>query len=102
MPKRGDFDIEYDNDAELLLAEMEFNDDETEKEILIKYKVLDIYNARLDERLKRKQFVIERGLLDLKKQSTFDKEKTKEEKAFYSLMKVFSRFNTPDDHEKLV
>lgn len=25
MPKRGDFDVEYDNDAELLLAEMEFN-----------------------------------------------------------------------------
>ena len=24
MPLRGDFDIEYDNDAELLLAEMEF------------------------------------------------------------------------------
>ena len=30
MEKRGDFDIEYDNDAELLLAEMEFNDDDTE------------------------------------------------------------------------
>ena len=28
MPKRGDFDIEFDNDAELLLAEMEFNDDD--------------------------------------------------------------------------
>jgi len=28
MPKRGDFDIEYDNDAELLLAEMEFNEDD--------------------------------------------------------------------------
>jgi transcriptional adapter 2-alpha len=25
MPKRGDFDIEFDADAELLLAEMEFN-----------------------------------------------------------------------------
>ena len=25
MPLRGDFDVEYDNDAELLLAEMEFN-----------------------------------------------------------------------------
>lgn len=24
MPLRGDFDVEYDNDAELLLAEMEF------------------------------------------------------------------------------
>jgi transcriptional adapter 2-alpha len=29
MPKRGDFEVEYDNDAELLLAEMEFNDDDT-------------------------------------------------------------------------
>jgi len=25
MPLRGDFDVEFDNDAELLLAEMEFN-----------------------------------------------------------------------------
>lgn len=25
MPKRGDFDYEYDNEAELFLAEMEFN-----------------------------------------------------------------------------
>ena len=28
MPKRGDFDVEFDNDAELLLAEMEFNDED--------------------------------------------------------------------------
>lgn len=32
----------------------------------MKYKLLEIYNARLDERIKRKKFVIERGLLDLK------------------------------------
>jgi transcriptional adapter 2-alpha len=66
MPLRGDFDIEYDNDAELLLAEMEFNDDDKESELKMKYKLLEIYNARLDERIKRKKFVIERGLLDLK------------------------------------
>jgi transcriptional adapter 2-alpha len=29
MPKRRDFEAEYDNEAELLLAEMEFNDDDT-------------------------------------------------------------------------
>jgi transcriptional adapter 2-alpha len=63
MPKRGDFDIEFDNDAELLLAEMEFNDDDKQFEIEMKYKVLEIYNQRLDERLKRKQFVIERDLV---------------------------------------
>ena len=66
MPLRGDFDIEYDNDAELLLAEMEFNDDDKESELKMKYKLLEIYNARLDEIIKRKKFVIERGLLDLK------------------------------------
>ena len=44
MPKRGDFDIEFDNDAELLLAEMEFNDDDKQFEIDMKFKVLDIYN----------------------------------------------------------
>ena len=31
MPKRGDFEVEYDNDAELLLAEMEFTDEDTEE-----------------------------------------------------------------------
>jgi hypothetical protein len=30
MPKRGDFDQEYDMDADLLLADMEFFDDDTE------------------------------------------------------------------------
>lgn len=67
MPLRGDFDVEFDNDAELLLAEMEFNEDDKPGEIEMKYKILDLYNARLDERIKRKNFVIERGLLDLKK-----------------------------------
>jgi transcriptional adapter 2-alpha len=67
MPKRGDFDVEYDNDAELLLAEMEFNEDDKDSELEMKYKLLELYNYRLEERIKRKRFVIERGLLDLKK-----------------------------------
>ena len=54
MPLRGDFDTEYDNDAELLLAEMEFNEDDKEIELNMKYKLLEIYNARLEERIKRK------------------------------------------------
>ena len=47
MPRRGDFEIEYDNDAELLLAEMEFNDDDTEEEKLNKFRLIDIYNHKL-------------------------------------------------------
>lgn len=33
----------------------------------MKLRVLDIYNIRLDERIKRKEFVITRDLLNLKK-----------------------------------
>lgn len=67
MPLRGDFNIEYDNDAELLLADMEFFEDDTEEEIIMKESILNLYNRKLDERIKRKKFVIERGLLDVKK-----------------------------------
>ncbi|CAK68971.1 unnamed protein product (macronuclear) [Paramecium tetraurelia] len=102
MPKRGDFDIEFDNDAELLLAEMEFNDDDQPYEIEMKLKVLDIYNIRLDERLKRKNFVIDRDLLNLKKQNNYDKQRSKEEKELHNLMKPFSRFNKHEDHERFV
>lgn len=102
MPKRGDFEVEYDNDAELLLAEMEFNDDDSEEEKKMKFRLIDIYNHKLTERIRRKEFVISRKLLDLKEQSRLDKTRTKEEKEIYNMMKVFARFSTAEDHEKLV
>lgn len=45
-PKRQEFDPEYDNDAEQLLAEMEFKDTDTEDEREIKLRVLRIYYKR--------------------------------------------------------
>ena len=102
MPRRGDFEIEYDNDAELLLAEMEFNDDDSEEDKAMKFRLIDIYNHKLDERIKRKEFVISRKLLDIREQMRLDKARTKEEKEIHNLMKVLARFNTPEDHEKLV
>lgn len=63
MPLREDFDVEYDNEAELFLAEMEFNgspsstltlENEQPAETDLKNKIMNIYNKRLDERLKRK------------------------------------------------
>lgn len=54
MPLRKEFDVEYDNEAELLLAEMEFLNEDLEEEIKIKENILEIYNRRLIEREKRK------------------------------------------------
>lgn len=87
MPLRGDFDVEYENDAENILADMEFSDDirltasateplgfsmesqyEHASEISLKLAVIDIYNRKLTEREKRKRFVIENMLVDVKRQ----------------------------------
>jgi len=54
MPLRQEFDVEYDNEAELLLAEMEFVDEDLAEEVKIKENILEIYNRRLLEREKRK------------------------------------------------
>jgi transcriptional adapter 2-alpha len=76
MPLREDFDIEYNNDAELLLADMEFSSEGTSKpieehpsEVQLKLDVIRIYNEKLDERDKRKRFVIDRGVVDIRKQT---------------------------------
>lgn len=102
MPLRRDFDVEYDNEAELFLAEMEFNESDDNNEIELKKKILEIYNKRLDERVKRKSFVIDRGLLDLKKQNHLERTRSTEEKEIYNLMKIFARFQTEEEHERLV
>jgi len=102
LPKRGDFDQEYDMDAELLLADMEFFEEDTEENIKLKNSVIELYNARLDERIRRKKFVIERGLLDLKRQQRYERKRTKEERDIINSMKIFARFNTEEDHQKIV
>jgi transcriptional adapter 2-alpha len=65
--KRDEFDPEYDVDAELPLAEMEFRDSDTELDRKLKLRMLEIYSARLAERIKRKEFIIDRGLLNVKR-----------------------------------
>lgn len=44
--KREEFEIEYDNDAEQVLADMEFKETDTESERLLKLQVLQIYSKR--------------------------------------------------------
>jgi transcriptional adapter 2-alpha len=103
IPKRGDFDFECDPDAEYLLVDLEFFSDDNEEDIKYKDEVINIYNWRLDERISRKKFVIERGFLDFKKSSKgAEKKKTKEEREIVNAMKIFARFNPPEDHERLV
>ncbi|KAA8537279.1 hypothetical protein F0562_027034 [Nyssa sinensis] len=98
-PKRHEFDPEYDNDAEQLLAEMEFKDIDTEEEHELKLRVLHIYSKRLDERKRRKDFILERDLLQ---PNTFEKELSPEEKKLCRRYDVFMRFHSKVEHEDLL
>lgn len=44
--KREEFEIEYDNDAEQMVADMEFKETDTNAERELKLRVLRIYNKR--------------------------------------------------------
>lgn len=47
--KRQEFEVEYDNDAEQLLADMEFKETDTDAERELKLRVLHIYSNRSTE-----------------------------------------------------
>ena len=102
MPLRGDFDVEHDNDAELILADMEFNDDDHPTERELKLRIIDIYNGKLDERERRKKFVIERGLLDYKKHQQIERRRPKDERDLVAQMRPFARFHSAEEHNEFV
>lgn len=101
-PKRNEFDPEYDNDAEIPLAEMEFKDTDTVADRELKIRMLEIYLSRLEERKRRKDFILERGLLNLGRLQSLDRRRSKIEKVFFQRCRVFARYLPPEEHEALL
>jgi hypothetical protein len=61
--------------------------------------LLIIFHHRLDERKRRKEFILERNLLY---PNPLEKDLTNEDKEVYHRYKVFMRFLTKEEHEALV
>ncbi|KZV54326.1 hypothetical protein F511_03581 [Dorcoceras hygrometricum] len=97
--KRQDFEIEYDNEAEKLLADMEFKDRDTEAEHFLKVQILNVYNKRLDERKRRKDFVLDRSLMIV---DPSEKNLTLDERELCDQLKVFTRFHSKEKHDELL
>ncbi|CAI0559228.1 unnamed protein product [Linum tenue] len=97
--KRQEFEVEYDNDAEQMLADMEFKETDTDYERQLKLQVLHIYGKRLDERKRRKNFILERNLLY---PDPFEKNLAPDEKEIYKRYKVFMRFHSKEEHAALM
>ncbi|PHZ12709.1 transcriptional adaptor 2 [Rhizopus microsporus ATCC 52813] len=102
MPRRFEFETEYENDAEQFVKDMVFNDDDTQEEIDLKIMVLDIYNSRLDRRMERKKLIFERRWLDFKRMQAIERKRQKEEREIYNKTRVFCRLQTEEDYETFV
>jgi len=81
--KRKEFDIEFRNEAEILLSELEFKDSDDPETINMNYKILENYNNILDEREERKKLICDKNLFDVKKQINFDKKLSNEDREIY-------------------
>eukprot|EP00977_Amphora_coffeiformis_P019757 scaffold7428_cov153-Amphora_coffeaeformis.AAC.10 len=99
MPRRGDFDMEWENEAEQAVADMEFLPNEPPEDRKLKLQVLKIYNSKLDEREKRKQFIITRKLWDYKKVYNTETNLPRDERDLINRMRLFERFHTPAEHK---
>ena len=66
MPKRDDFEREFDNDVEALISTLRINPNEEEElDVDLKVAHIDMYNRRLKERFRKKAVVREYDLVSL-------------------------------------
>ncbi|KAG5185186.1 hypothetical protein JKP88DRAFT_354264 [Tribonema minus] len=101
--KRQDFDVEHENDAEQALADMEFSPEDSAAERELKHEVIRIYNAKLAERARRREFVVERRLLDYRGVAARERRREhKEDRELAARLRVFARLQSREEHEAFV
>ena len=102
MPRRGDFDMEWGNEAEKTIAEMEFTSEDTKADRELKLDVIRIFNEKLDERAKRKQFIIDQGLLNYRENQEKMWRMAPDERHLVQRMRLFARYQTKEEHMAFV
>lgn len=58
MPKRREFECEWDDDCEKKIMDIEFGTDDTPEEFELKMELLEVYNERLSKRHAMRKYVL--------------------------------------------
>ena len=98
-PKRNEFDVEYKNDAEIELMEIDFKENNSQNINEIYDQILFNYNNILDKREERKKFVMEKDLFDVKKQIMKEKKLSREDRDIYQSMKQNRKYLTNEEFQ---
>ena len=103
-PKRNEFDVEYKNDAEIELMEIDYKEKEDSKEQEklneIYDQILIDYNDILEKREERKNFILEKNLYDVKKQFMNEKKLEKEDREIYQSVKQSLKYLTNEQFKE--
>ncbi|KAJ3269214.1 Transcriptional adapter ada2 [Borealophlyctis nickersoniae] len=102
MPGRQEFEVEFDNEFESIIAEISFGEEDTPEDTELKLSILSVYNDVLDRRRERKKLIFERNLFDFRKIKLADSKRPKEERDLLTKMRVFAKMQTAQDFDLLV
>eukprot|EP01029_Cantina_marsupialis_P031366 TRINITY_DN900_c0_g2_i2.p1 TRINITY_DN900_c0_g2~~TRINITY_DN900_c0_g2_i2.p1 ORF type:complete len:334 (+),score=76.01 TRINITY_DN900_c0_g2_i2:118-1119(+) len=102
MRLRNDFDVEPDNDADLILADLHFTPEDDEDSRKKKQGLIQIYNQKLDHREEMKDFVVRRNKLDWKRITAAERKLTQDERNLRQDLAPIERFVPPELHEELI
>jgi len=101
MQKRGDFEHEWDDQAELLLSDLAIGEDDSTREVELKLRLVELYLHRLDEREEKKRFVLDHDLLNFERVRWEERKHPKELRDCALRLRAFSRILTPGEHLEL-
>ena len=103
MPLRGEYDTEWENEAELQIAEIEMNPADPSEEYDRNLQLLLTYCTQLDERQRRRDFVQKFDIIErAARHHGLDRRLTREERSFRTAMRPYAQHMSVDDHEALV
>ncbi|RKP23713.1 hypothetical protein SYNPS1DRAFT_18175 [Syncephalis pseudoplumigaleata] len=104
MPGRLEFEQECENEAENSVKDLVFYEDDADEDMgkHLKITLLNIYNAKLDRREARKKLILERGLLEYRKNQANERKLAKEDRDLLNRCKVFAKMMTKEDFDEFV
>jgi transcriptional adapter 2-alpha len=85
-----------------LLADMKFSYDDTEESIRMKHDVVRMYNARIEKRRQKKEFIAQHRLFDYKDQALADKKRHPDDNDLVARLRPLKRLRSADEHDEYV
>jgi len=102
MPKRNEFECEWDDECEKKIMDIEFYQQDTREEVEAKLKALEEYNVRLAKRHAMRRLVVDKRLHDAEFQKAISSARSCREEKMHSKFKKYIQLLSPEEYEEFI